>query len=48
LLKSAGLDPAALQKAATVMQKATQNNKLSATGDDAIDGMLGLMGYKVS
>jgi hypothetical protein len=48
LLKSAGLDPVALQKAATVMQKATRNNKLSATGDDAIDGMLGLMGYKVS
>jgi len=48
LLKSAGLDPVALQKAATVMQKATQNNKLSTTGDDAIDGMLGLMGYKVS
>jgi hypothetical protein len=48
LLKSAGLDPAALQKAATVMQKATRNNKLSATGDDAIDGMLSLMGYTVS
>jgi hypothetical protein len=48
LLKSAGLDPVALQKAATVMQKATRNNKLRATGDDAIDGMLGLMGYKVS
>jgi hypothetical protein len=48
LLKSAGLDPVALQKAATVMQKATQNNKLSTTGDDAIDGMLSLMGYKVS
>ena len=48
LLKSAGLDPVALQKAASVMQKATQNNKLRATGDDAIDGMLSLMGYKVS
>jgi len=48
LLKSAGLDPVALQKAATVMQKATRNNKLSSTGDDAIDGMLSLMGYTVS
>jgi len=48
LLKSAGLDPAALQKAATVMQQATRNNKLSATGDDAIDGMLQVMGYTVS
>ena len=48
LLKSAGLDPAALQKAATVMQQATRNNKLSTTGDDAIDGMLQVMGYKVS
>ena len=48
LLKSAGLDPVALQKATSVMQKATQNNKLRATGDDAIDGMLSLMGYKVS
>jgi len=48
LLKSAGLDPSALQKAATVMQQATRNNKLSATGDDAIDGMLSLMGYTVS
>jgi len=38
----------ALQKAATVMQKATRNNKLSSTGDDAIDGMLSLMGYTVS
>jgi hypothetical protein len=37
-----------LTKAGPVMQKATRNNKLSATGDDAIDGMLQLMGYKVS
>lgn len=48
LIKNAGLDATALQKAAAVMQKATQNNKLRATGDDAIDGMLSLMGYTVS
>ena len=48
LIKNAGLDATALQKAAAVMQKATRNNKLRATGDDAIDGMLELMGYKVS
>jgi hypothetical protein len=48
LVKAAGLDPFALQKAAAIMQKATRNNKLSSTGDDAVDGILQLMGYKVS
>ena len=48
LMKNAGLDTTALQKAGPIMQKATGNSNLSATGDDAIDGMLQLMGYTVS
>jgi len=48
LVKGSGLDPFALQKAGQAMQKVTRNNKLRATGDEAIDGMLSLMGYKVS
>ena len=48
LVKGSGLDPFALQKAGQAIQKVTRNNKLRATGDDAIDGMLSLMGYKVS
>ena len=48
LVKGSGLDPFALQKAGQAIQKVTRNNKLRATGDEAIDGMLGLMGYKVS
>jgi hypothetical protein len=37
-----------LTKAGPIIQKATGNGNLSATGDDAIDGMLQLMGYTVS
>jgi hypothetical protein len=48
LMKAAGLDPDALTKAGPIIQKATGNGNLSATGDDAIDGMLQLMGYNVS
>jgi len=48
LMKAAGLAPDALTKAGPIIQKATGNGNLSATGDDAIDGMLQLMGYKVS
>jgi hypothetical protein len=48
LVKDSGLDPAALQKAGPAIQKVTRNNKLRATGDEAIDGMLSLMGYRVS
>ena len=48
LIKNAGLDATALQKAGPIMQKATGNSNLRATGDDAIDGMLQLMGYNVS
>jgi len=48
LIQAAGLAPAALTKAGSIMQKATGNSNLSATGDDAIDGMLQLMGYNVS
>lgn len=48
LMQAAGLAPDALTKAGPIMQKATGNSNLSATGDDAIDGMLQLMGYNVS
>jgi hypothetical protein len=48
LMQAAGLSPAALTKAGPIIQKATGNGNLSATGDDAIDGMLQLMGYTVS
>jgi hypothetical protein len=48
LMKAAGLAPDALTKAGPIIQKATGNGNLSATGDDAIDGMLQLMGYNVS
>jgi len=48
LMQAAGLAPDALTKAGPIIQKATGNGNLSATGDDAIDGMLQLMGYNVS
>ena len=48
LMNAAGLAPKALKKAGPIIQKATGNGNLSATGDDAIDGMLQLMGYNVS
>ena len=48
LMNAAGLAPTALKKAGPIIQKATGNGNLSATGDDAIDGMLQLMGYNVS
>jgi hypothetical protein len=48
LVKGSGLDPGALKEAGQAIQKVTRNNKLRATGDEAIDGMLQLMGYRVS
>ena len=48
LVKGSGLDPSVFPQFGQAIQKVTRNNKLSTTGDDAIDGMLSLMGYKVS
>ena len=48
LMKGSGLEVGALKQAGQAIQKVTRNNKLRATGDEAIDGMLSLMGYTVS